>query len=165
EELRLSRSTPSCRFDSGSAGLEDPAPSAPATPLVIREQDAEAERFLEEAVAGNGIVIFALEWCEYCWTIRRYLDAVGADYRSVDLDSVELQHDNLGLRLRAALGERTASPTIPQVFIAGELVGGCSDVIAAYRQGRLQRLLSKLGIRVTSDIAPEQFLPNWAQRA
>ncbi|MEO1079888.1 MAG: cysteine synthase A [Pseudomonadota bacterium] len=165
EELRLSRSTPSCGFDSGSADLEDPAPSAPVTPLVIREQDAEAERFLEEAVAGNGIVIFALEWCEYCWTIRRYLDAVGADYRSVDLDSVELQRDNLGLRLRAALGERTASPTIPQVFIAGELVGGCSDVIAAYRQGRLQSLLSKLGIRVTSDIAPEQFLPNWAQRA
>lgn len=165
EEVLLSSSTPSCRFGSQPADCDDSTPAAPVTPLVARERDAEAEQLLSEAVANSGVVMFALEWCEFCWTIRRYLDAVGVEYRSVDLDSVALQKDNLGLRLRTALGQRTASGTIPQVFIAGELVGGCSDVIAAYGDGRLQRLLATLGVRAASNVSPEQYLPNWAQRA
>ncbi len=165
QELELSMSTPGCRFDTGPVAANDSQRAAPAEIPAAPEKDAKAERLLDDAVANNGVVMFALEWCEYCWTLRRYFDAVGAPYRSVDLDSVELQRDNLGLRLRSALGERTGSGTIPQVFIAGELVGGCSDVIAAYRNGRLGRLFSTLDMRVPGEISPEQFLPNWAQQA
>ncbi len=42
---------------------------------------------------------------------------------------------------RAALGEITHWPTIPQVFINGEFVGGCDILVEMYHKGELQRLL------------------------
>lgn len=42
---------------------------------------------------------------------------------------------------RSALGEVTQWPTIPQVFVDGEFVGGCDILIEMYHSGELQQLL------------------------
>ena len=42
---------------------------------------------------------------------------------------------------RAALGEITQWPTIPQIFVNGEFIGGCDILIEMYHQGELQKLL------------------------
>src|SRR5690606_31721111 len=61
EELALSRSTPSCRFDvPARAPAAGPAAEAPQ-PL-----DPEAERFVADIVGDEPVVLFALEWCEFC---------------------------------------------------------------------------------------------------
>src|SRR5690606_35347674 len=57
EELVLSRSTPSCRFDA-----PPPAPAA-AAPTAV-EVDAGARRFVDDVVRREPVVMFALEWCE-----------------------------------------------------------------------------------------------------
>ena len=89
------------------------------------------------------VVMFALEWCEFCWSVRRMFAKLGIPYRSVDLDSVEYQQDDRGGKIRAALAARTSFTTIPQIFVGGEFLGGCTDVFDAYKQGRLQELLEK----------------------
>jgi cysteine synthase A len=53
--------------------------------------------------------------------------------------------------------------TIPQVFIAGEFIGGCTDVFNAHKGGQLQALLDKRGVSYdrTVHIDPYSFLPSW----
>ncbi len=165
EEIELSQSTPGFRFDTParpSAPAAPPAvPAAPApAPAPARERD-----FVEQAVADRAqpVVMFALEWCEFCWSVRRLFDRLQIHYRAVDLDSVEYQRDDRGGRIRAALVERTSVATIPQIFIGGEFIGGCTELFEAWRGGRAQDLLERSGVDYdrTAKIDPYTFLPGW----
>ena len=160
DELAISRSTPSCRFDSAPPPAP-PAAAAPAPAIV----DADAAAFVAAALAdpANPVVMFAFEWCEFCWAVRRMFAHFGIAYRAIDLDSVQYQQGERGLAIRAALGARTGMVTIPQVFVAGELVGGATDVLRAWKQGRLQGLLDKARVahKAGDDKDPESFLPGW----
>jgi cysteine synthase A len=89
--------------------------------------------------------------------------AYGIDYRAVDLDSAENQRGDWGGQVRAALTARTGWKTIPQIFVGGEFVGGCTDAFDAWRAGRLQALLEKSGVAYarTASADPYSFLPSW----
>ncbi len=160
EELALSRSTPGYRFDVAPAAAPAPAPAqaAPAAPA-----DAEAEAFVDQAIVEHPVLMFALEWCEFCWAVRKLFGRLGIAYRSVDLDSVRYQQGGLGTRLRGELRERTGAPTIPQIWVAGTHLGGATDVFDALRSGRLQALLDSAGVAFDrqAHIDPEDFLPRW----
>jgi cysteine synthase A len=157
-ELELARSTPSARFDAPAAA---PAPAEQAAPTPA---DAGRRRF-ESAIGdpAQPVVLFALKWCEFCWSVRKLLADYEIPYRSVDLDSVELQGDNLGGEIRNAIRERTGKRTIPQIFIGGHHVGGATELFDALKDGSAQRLLEASGVRwnraVTTD--PYSYLPGW----
>jgi cysteine synthase A len=87
-------------------------------------------------------------------------------YRSIDLDSVEYQQDDRGGKVRAALTTLTGVATIPQIFVGGELIGGCTEVLDAMKEGRLQRLLERSGVTYDREMQadPYSFLPGWLQR-
>jgi cysteine synthase A len=160
EELEISRSTSSARFD---CAIPAPAPAAqaPAAP------DKEAIAFAEAAIASKDepVALFALEWCEFCWSVRKFFARAGIPYRSIDLDSAAFQKDDLGGRIRAALRAKTGSVTIPQVFVGGEFIGGCTETFDAWRSGKLQKLLNASGVRheTIAAIDPYSFLPKWLQ--
>jgi cysteine synthase len=161
EELEISESTPMGRFD---VAPPPPAPEqAPAEP----PRDAEAETFVEKVVAEESVVLFALEWCEFCWSVRKLFAALSIKYRSVDLDSVAYQKGDMGGRIRAALKLKTGSATIPQIFVGGEFVGGSTDIIDMATRGELQRMLAHLGTPVadTGEIDFAHFLPQWLNKA
>jgi cysteine synthase A len=158
EEHEISRSTPSARF-----GAPPPAipPAAPA-PVAV---DTEARAVLDRSIAEAPVVLFALEWCEFCWSLRKFLDRLAVPYAVVALDAVALQPDELGLRVRRALNARTGAATIPQLFIGGAFIGGCTDAIAEYRSGALQTRLAAAGITVADapGFDPMALLPQWLQ--
>ena len=52
---------------------------------------------------GQPVVMFALEWCEFCWSVRKTFAAYDIPYRSIDLDSVAYQEDNQGGKIRKAI--------------------------------------------------------------
>ena len=161
EEIELSQSTPGFRFDTTSRPAPPAAPpSVPAQPVMADERG-----FVEQLVADREqpVVMFALEWCEFCWSVRRLLGRLQIRYRAVDLDSVEFQREDRGGRIRAALAERTSVATIPQIFIGGEFVGGCTDLFDAWRGGRAQQLLERSGVDYdrSAKIDPYTFLPAW----
>ncbi len=161
-ELELSRSTPGARFDAPATTA--PQPSEPAAPPAL---DPAAVAFVSEVIADTGrpVVMFALEWCEFCWSLRRMFAHYGIDYRSIDLDSVEYQPGNRGGAIRAALTARTGVATIPQVFVGGEFIGGCTDVLDRWADGRLQSLLASNSVAFRRDpsVEPHSFLPGWLQ--
>ena len=107
--------------------------------------------------------MFALEWCEFCWSVRRLLTRLAIPFRSIDLDAAAMQAGNLGTRLRSALSAQTGIGTIPQVFVGGTLIGGATDVIDALRGGQLQSRLAALGTSFDKDanVDPRAFLPGW----
>jgi len=161
EEIAISRSTPAARFD---APAPQPAPK-PANVVILQQPkaDAEAEAALNGAIAGDPVVLFALEWCEFCWSIRKLFKALAIPYRSVDIDSVAFQKDEMGMRIRRALSAKTGMATIPQIFLGGTFIGGCIDTFDAYRSGALQAQLARLGVtwQDRPDFDPYGMLPKW----
>ncbi|MGD8341780.1 MAG: glutaredoxin, partial [Gammaproteobacteria bacterium] len=84
---------------------------------------------------------------------------------SVDLDSVDYQQDNLGGRIRQAVAARTGASTIPQIFVGGEHIGGCTETFDSWRDGSLRRRLEAAGVeyRKSVDVDPYDLLPKWLQ--
>jgi cysteine synthase A len=188
-EWDISRSTPSARFDAVPSPLppaQETPPTVPSPLPLSRERSADrpgegpaeaaspatpatddAEVFVTDVVADKSqpVVMFALEWCEFCWSLRRLFDKLGVHYRSVDLDSVAYQPGRRGERIRAALTARTGVATIPQVFVGGHFIGGCTDVIDAWNAGTLQRKFDAAGAAFKRDAVSDarSFLPAWLQ--
>ncbi|HEX9622329.1 MAG TPA: pyridoxal-phosphate dependent enzyme [Polyangiaceae bacterium] len=160
EELALSQSTPNFRFDEQAHVPEVPAEAVAPT--------REARDFVRAAIEGGepAVVLFALEWCEFCWAVRKLFARCDIEYRSVDIDSVAYQRDNMGGKIRAALTERTGVPTIPQVFVGGTLIGGANETFAAFAEGRLQDRLSEQGVSFRDGVGDQLYslMPGWARR-
>jgi len=158
DELEIAASTPRYRFDVKAT----PVPSADATP---DKPKPEAITFVEEAVNDKAqpVVMFALEWCEFCWSVRRLMAEFRIPYRSIDLDSVAYQKDNRGGDIRVALRQKIGSPTIPQIFVGGEYIGGCTETFDAFNKGRLQKLLEANCVAFDRSKKADaySFLPKW----
>jgi cysteine synthase A len=158
EETVIAQSTPRFRFDAKA-----PVPMTSANGHAVATPEAAA--FVADAVSDPAapVVMFALEWCEFCWSVRRLFQASGIAYRSIDLDSVAYQKDDWGGRIREALRARTQSPTIPQIFVGGAHIGGCSEIFDAFNGGRLQTLLREHDVAFveTGKADAYSFLPNW----
>ena len=158
EETEISRSTPGYRFDRSGA-------AAPAAAAQAASEDVKA---LVDRLIGDKeepVVLFALEWCEFCWSVRKLFSHYEIPYRSVDLDSVKYQENDLGGRIRLALREKTGSVTIPQIFIGGEFIGGATELFDALIDRSAHELLERSGVNYRKDVdsEPYSFLPKWLQ--
>jgi cysteine synthase len=155
EELEISRSTPGYRFDVAAAGT----PTPPGDPV-----EADVRNELEGMInnPAEPVVMFALEWCEFCWSARKLFERYGIAYRAVAVDSVEYQQGNRGGKLRTALRERTGWTTLPQIFVGGEFIGGSTDLFDECLKGRFQERLKARHINLAEPIEnPYGFLPKW----
>ncbi|MBI3438285.1 MAG: pyridoxal-phosphate dependent enzyme [Proteobacteria bacterium] len=158
EELEISRSTPSGQFEASAAAAPAQASSVQARP------DAEATAFVEGAIRDHAVVLFALKWCEFTWSVRRMFAELGIDYFPVDLDTGDFQKADWGGRVRRALQAKSGAPTIPQIFVGGDFIGGASETLDAWRTGRLSAALSRAGVHVEAQPDdPSRFLPKWLQ--
>ena len=161
EERALAASTPSARFDRAGAT------AAAAPPPMVRASE-RARAFVADALADRAqpVVLFALEWCEFCWAVRKLFARCKIAYRSVDIDSVAYKPEHFGSQIRAALTEHTGMRTIPQVFVAGELVGGTSETFSAFAEGKLQARLREAGVSFEDTLGDQLYtlLPGWVQR-
>ncbi len=159
DEIEISKSTPRYRFDQSAP---PPAPTSEAAPKSVTDK---ARTFVDETIHNtqNPIAFFALEWCEFCWSVRKMFSALEIDYSTVDLDSAQYQEDGWGGQIRAALEEQTSMKTIPQIFVGGKFIGGCTEVFDAYKDGSLQSMFKSAGIqfRADPDLDPYDLLPKW----
>lgn len=160
DELALSRSTPNYRFDA----TPPPPDQADREPEPV-DATAESLQFLDEVThdKDNPVVMFATEWCEFSWSVRKMFAAYEIPYRAIDLDSVPYQDDNKGGKIRKAIEARTGLKTVPQIYIGGTHVGGATDVFDACIDGTLGRMLEENGVswKQSVDTAPYSFLPTW----
>lgn len=160
EELDIARSTPNYRFDSPPP--DPPSDDKKEAPALVEE---DAREFLASTTsdADQPVVMFAMEWCEFCWSVRKMLAHYDIPYRSVDLDSVAYQEGNRGGKIRAAIQEQTGLKTIPQIYIGGTHVGGATELFDAAKDGTMSELLKENGVAWSEaeNRDPYSFLPGW----
>ncbi|WP_196138727.1 cysteine synthase A [Aliikangiella sp. G2MR2-5] len=160
EEWDISRSTAGFRFDLRTSM----PPSQVEKDSVL---DPRAVKFVSELISDRSrpVVLFALEWCEFCWSVRKFFTRIGVQFESVDLDSLEYQKDDWGGKVRQALNAHTGSVTIPQIFVGEQFIGGCTDLFDSFNQGELQKLFSELDITFEQSDSFDAYsmLPKWIQ--
>lgn len=81
------------------------------------------------------IEIYTQDWCGFCARAKQLLDSKGAAYREIDAPN--------GTKERAEAMQRSGGrTTVPQIFIGGAHIGGCDDLVALERAGKLDALLA-----------------------
>ncbi|GMP99985.1 hypothetical protein CsSME_00047250 [Camellia sinensis var. sinensis] len=86
--------------------------------------------------AENSVVIFSKSSCCICHTIQTLIYGFGASPAIYELD--ELPN---GRQLERELLSLGCRPSIPAMFIGGELVGGSNEVMSLHIRGKLVQLL------------------------
>jgi glutaredoxin 3 len=80
------------------------------------------------------VEIYTQDWCGYCARAKRLLDEKAAVYREIDAPH--------GSPARAEARDRAGGrTTMPQIFIDGRHIGGCDELFALDRAGKLDALL------------------------
>jgi glutaredoxin 3 len=82
------------------------------------------------------VEMYATMFCPYCARARALFERKGVTFTEIDIVEQPKRRDEM---IRRA-GGRT---TVPQIFIAGEHIGGCDDLVALDRAGGLD---PKLGL-------------------
>jgi monothiol glutaredoxin len=98
----------------------------------------ELQSRIDEVVKSNKIVVFMkgsklMPQCGFSNNTVQILNSLGAPYETVDV----LQDADI----RQGIKEYSNWPTIPQVYINGEFVGGSDVLIELYQQGELQQMV------------------------
>ena len=75
--------------------------------------------------------------CGFSSTVVNILNMHNVDYEAVNV----LEDPNIRIRL----SEHSNWPTIPQLFVNGELIGGCDIAIELHNNGELESLFKSLG--------------------
>jgi glutaredoxin 3 len=92
-------------------------------------------------LAGKGCFVPAIEiytkgFCPYCWRAKSLLDSKGVKYKEISVDWGGPEKEKMVQRA----GGRT---TVPQIFIGDFHVGGCDDLMALDRDGKLDPLITE----------------------
>jgi monothiol glutaredoxin len=101
--------------------------------------------FIDEKVKNNDVFLFMkgspdFPQCGFSGTVVQILNYLGVDYSSANvLESAELRD---GIKIYSNW------PTIPQLYIKGEFIGGADIVKEMFQAGELQSHLAKAGIAV-----------------
>ncbi|XP_020114187.1 monothiol glutaredoxin-S12, chloroplastic [Ananas comosus] len=101
------------------------------------------EALIDKLVKENKVVAFikgsrSAPQCGFSQRVVGILEAHGADFESVDVLDEEYNYG-----LRETLKKYSNWPTFPQVFVGGELVGGCDIIASMAEKGELAALLQK----------------------
>ena len=80
------------------------------------------------------VTIYTTPYCPYCDNAKRLLERKGVAYREINV-----ANDS---QLRIEMEQRSRRRTVPQIWIDDYHVGGCDDLYALERAGKLDPLLS-----------------------
>ena len=93
---------------------------------------AEVRALIEDAVAGNKIMVFSKTTCGFCRKVKMAVSNQGYEDK---LSVLELDQRPDGADIQAALLELTGQRTVPNVFVNGTHLGGCDDTLKAIMNG------------------------------
>jgi glutaredoxin 3 len=82
------------------------------------------------------VEIYTTMLCPFCWRAKKLLEERGAAFQEVDV----MCDGSLRSEMRQRAGGRTS---VPQIFINGQHVGGCDELYALDRAGKLKPLLEQ----------------------
>lgn len=81
------------------------------------------------------VEIYTKTLCAYCWRAKMLLESKGIAYQEIGVD--------FGGEQREKMIERAGGcTTVPQIFVGEHYVGGCDDLVALERDGKLDALIA-----------------------
>ena len=110
------------------------------------------EQFIDNEVKNNDVVLFMkgtpqFPQCGFSGQVVQILDYIGVPYKGLNV----LENDDL----RNGIKTYSNWPTIPQLYLKGEFVGGCDIIREMFQAGELQSLMKEKGLTV-KDAAPAE---------
>ncbi len=109
----------------------------PAVRARVASHQAEIVQEVQAAVARHPVVVVGMRSNPWPKKARRALDAAGVAHHDLDYGSYLSDW-----RRRNALKMWSGWPTLPMVFVKGQLVGGATDLDRLIASGELKRLLA-----------------------
>jgi monothiol glutaredoxin len=102
---------------------------------------SDVQQRIDEMVKGHRVMLFMkgtaqFPMCGFSGRAVQVLKACGAS----DLETFNVLEDE---EVRQGIKDYAQWPTIPQLYVAGEFVGGSDIMMEMYQSGELQQLLSK----------------------
>lgn len=104
---------------------------------------ADVQSWIDNEVKSNDVVLFMkgtpqMPMCGFSGQVAMILDRVGVAYKGINV----LENDEV----RQGIKDYANWPTIPQLYIKGDFIGGCDIVREMHATGELGKLLSEKGL-------------------
>ena len=101
------------------------------------------EQFIENEVKSNDVVLFMkgtpqFPMCGFSGQVVQILNYLGVPYKGVNVLEDET--------IRQGIKAYSNWPTIPQLYVKGEFVGGCDIIREMFQAGELQTFLTEKGV-------------------
>ena len=110
----------------------------------------DVQDWIGKQVAGNDVVLFmkgtkTMPQCGFSMQVAQILNHLGVEFK--DINVLE------DMSVRDGIKAYSNWPTIPQLYVKGEFIGGCDIVREMFQAGELQELLKEKGVANASLIA------------
>ncbi|ORY69169.1 thioredoxin-like protein [Leucosporidium creatinivorum] len=111
-----------------------------------RHLSSESRSKIDNVVNSNPLVLFmkgtpSLPQCGFSRAVCQILEVQGVpEDKILAFNCLEDQE------LREAIKEYSSWPTIPQLYLQGEFVGGCDIVLQMHQSGELEKMLAEMGL-------------------
>jgi monothiol glutaredoxin len=110
--------------------------------------DNQVFKQIEGEIGGNDVVLFmkgtpVFPQCGFSAAVVQVLNHLGVEFKGVDILTDP--------GLRQGIKEFSQWPTIPQLYVKGEFVGGCDIIREMFSTGELVELFQEKGVPVTAE--------------
>jgi monothiol glutaredoxin len=110
----------------------------------------DAKQMIDETVKANDVVLYmkgtkSMPQCGFSSKVAGVLNYMGVDFADVNV----LADENI----RQGIKEYSDWPTIPQLYVKGEFVGGCDIITEMTLSGELDQLFDANGVAYDKDAA------------
>jgi monothiol glutaredoxin len=110
--------------------------------------DATVSERIKGDITGSEVVLYmkgspVFPQCGFSAAVVQVLTHLGVKFKGIDI----LQDPSL----RQGIKEFSNWPTIPQLYVKGEFVGGCDIIREMFDSGELQTLLKEKGVAIAAD--------------
>ena len=100
---------------------------------------------IRQQVTGNPVVLFmkgtpVFPQCGFSAAVVQMLTHMGVKFKGIDVLTDP--------EIRQGIKEYSSWPTIPQLYVKGEFVGGCDIIREMFQAGELQQLFAEKGVAV-----------------
>ncbi|MGH8386024.1 MAG: glutaredoxin 3 [Pseudomonas sp.] len=81
----------------------------------------------------SNVVVYSSDYCGYCSRAKFLLESKGVAFEEIKVDGKP--------QVRAAMAQKAGRTSVPQIWIGERHIGGCDDLFALDRVGKLDALL------------------------
>ncbi len=105
--------------------------------------EQEVRNWIANQIAANDVVLFmkgtrAMPQCGFSMQIAQILGHLGVNFKDINV------LEDMGVR--EGIKSYSNWPTIPQLYVKGEFIGGCDIVREMFQAGELQSLMAEKGL-------------------